>query len=233
MPTPDQCVAVIPARGGSKRIPRKNIREFSGQPLIAWPIRMCLESGLFSRVVVSTDDDEIAAIAQSHGAELPFRRPDALADDHASTVAVMAHAVQALREESPQLEFACCVYPACALLGPADLAAALAGLVAEPRADFSAVVSTYSHPIQRALEVHEGRLRPVDPESAAMRTQDLPARWHDDGQFYWGRTEAWLQQRPILANAVPYEVDASRVCDIDTEDDWKRAELLHRMLHED
>ena len=232
MPEPSQCVAIVPARGGSKRIPRKNIRELSGKPLIAWPISMCLESGLFARVIVSTDDDEIAGIAESLGAEVPFRRPERLADDHASTAAVMAHAVEFLSEQSQAIVFACCVYPSCAFLGPADLSAALAALVADPRVDFTAAVSRYSHPIQRALEVRDGRLWPVDPNAAGMRTQDLPARWYDNGQFYWGRVKAWLQQRPILASTFPYVVEAGTVCDIDNEDDWRRAELLHRVLRE-
>lgn len=226
----NQAVAVLPARGGSKRIPRKNIRELDGHPLLWWAVRTCVDSGLFDDVVVSTDDDEIAAVARAAGASVPFNRSEDLSDDHASTVDVIADAVGRLRSDGQPLDLACCVYPASVFLGADELRGARDLLLATPDADYSAIVCAYPHPVQRALALDgAGRVSFASPEYAGSRTQDLEPRWHDAGQFYWGRATAWLERRPILPNAVGYVVEASRVCDIDTEDDWRRAEVLHRL----
>ncbi len=220
-------IAVIPARGGSKRIPRKNIRVMNGRPLIAWAIDTALASGEFSHVVVSTDDEEIAGIAVDSGASVPFMRPASLADDVASTVSVIAHAVGQLQKQGFAGDLACCIYPAALLVTPDDLLQARARLLASPRHYASTIVS-YGHPIQRALDVGpDGALTFVDPAAAAMRTQDLAPRWHDAGQFYWGRVGAWLAETAILPNSIGYELPAHRAVDIDTEDDWLRAERLH------
>jgi N-acylneuraminate cytidylyltransferase len=220
-------VAVIPARGGSKRIPRKNIRVMNGRPLIAWAIETALASDAFSDVVVSTDDDEIAGIARDSGASVPFMRPAALADDVASTVSVVAHAVDHLREDGVDIDLACCIYPASILVTPDDLRRAREVLLASSR-DYVSTIVRYGHPIQRALDVGaDGALSVVDPTAAASRTQDLPPRWHDAGQFYWGRVAAWRDEIAILPNSVGYELPAHRAVDIDTEDDWLRAERLH------
>lgn len=224
-------IAVIPARGGSKRIPRKNVRELNGRPLIAWTIEACLTSGAFDRVLVSTDDEQIASVARASGAEVPFVRPAELSDDFAPTVDVIAHAVGWLVAQGSVFDLACCVYPASVFLPAGDFVGARDLLGARPDAAYSATVTTYPYPVQRAVRLAEdGRLTFVQPENAESRTQDLEPLWHDAGQFYWGRTDAWLQRMPILPNAVGYPVDAHRIVDIDTEEDWTRAELLHRLL---
>ncbi len=225
------CVAIIPARGGSKRIPRKNVRELSGHPLLWWSVQLCLESGAFDDVIVSTDDDEIADIARAAGASAPFVRPAHLADDIAPTVDVIAHAIEWLDSVGRTVDLACCVYPASIFLGPQDLLRSRDLLVATAHAAYVATVTRYPHPVQRAMAMSDdGRLSFVQPEFAGSRTQDLEERWHDAGQFYWGRAQAWRERLPILPNAVGYAVESSRVCDIDTEEDWRRAESLHRVM---
>lgn len=224
---PEASLAVIPARGGSKRIPRKNIRPMNGRPLIAWAIETALASGEFSDVVVSTDDDEIAEIARALGASVPFMRPADLSDDNASTVSVVAHAVVHLHGLGHEFGHVCCIYPAAILVTADDLRGAREVLLASSQ-DYASTVVRFGHPIQRALALGaDGALQFVDPEAAAQRTQDLPPRWHDAGQFYWGRADAWLNTTPILPNAVGYELPSHRAVDIDTEDDWLRAERLH------
>ncbi len=223
-------VAIIPARGGSKRIPRKNIRTMSGKPLLWWSIQTCLSSGAFGDVIVSTDDEEIAAVALSAGAKVPFMRPAPLADDMTATVDVIAHAVGWLIEEGRTVETVCCVYPAAVFLRGEDYSRSRALL---DRAPYVATVTRYPYPVQRALTMGSGgALAFAHPEYASSRTQDLDERWHDAGQFYWGTARAWLDRLSLLDNAVGYAVDGALVCDIDTEEDWRRAEQLHRILLE-
>lgn len=218
-------IAVIPARGGSKRIPRKNIRHFAGQPLITWAVQTCLTSGLFVDVVVSTDDGEIAEIARAAGARVPFTRPPELSDDHATTSAVMAHAVRELDCQERGIELACCVYPAAAMITAHDLLAARDLLIAHPDLQYAGAVVRYAHPIQRALLVApDGRVSLEHPEQASTRTQDLPPRWHDAGQFYWGRCDAWRDGVPYFSSALGIELPSWRAVDIDDEADWLRAE---------
>lgn len=219
-------VAIVPARGGSKRIPRKNIRPLSGRPLLWWSVQTCLDSEAFDDVIVSTDDDEIAAVAIDAGASVPFMRPAELSNDYAPTVDVVQHALTWLRDDGRPADTACCVYPASVFLGPADLMQSRELLT---RAPYVATVTGYPYPVQRALVMGTGgELAFAHPEYADARTQDLEARWHDAGQFYWGRADAWLARLPILPNAVGYAIDPATVCDIDTEEDWRRAEQLHR-----
>lgn len=223
-------VAIIPARGGSKRIPRKNIRSMSGKPLLWWSVQICLESGAFDDVVVSTDDDEIATVALDAGASVPFSRPTELAGDMTPTVDVISHAVAWLAENDRPVDAACCVYPASVFLRGEDYLRSRALL---ERAPYVATVTRYPYPVQRALTMSTGgSLSFAHPEYADSRTQDLDERWHDAGQFYWGSASAWLERTSILDNAVGYAVDATHVCDIDTEEDWRRAEQLHRILLE-
>lgn len=222
-------VAVIPARGGSKRIPRKNVRAFAGRPLISWTIDTCLASGLFADVIVTTDDDEIAAVARAGGASVPFTRPASLADDHATTAAVMAHAVASLAPPLSDADLVCCVYPAAVLVSANDLALGRQQLLDAPEALYAGAVVRYSHPIQRALERGaDGRITLLQPELASTRTQDLPTRWHDAGQFYWGRATAWREQAPYFSSALGVELPSWRAQDIDDEDDWIRAEAMFR-----
>ncbi|MEM9430239.1 MAG: pseudaminic acid cytidylyltransferase [Pseudomonadota bacterium] len=214
-------LAVIPARGGSKRIPRKNIRLFAGRPVIAWSIAAAREAGL-ERVVVSTDDEEIAAIAMAEGAEVPFRRPTALADDLTPTRPVIAHAVEALGAEGP----VACIYPAAPFLEGADLRAGLAAL--GPGVTYALAVTLYPHPIQRALRRHpDGRIEMLSPEHAHTRSQDLEEAWHDAGQFYCADAATWATDAPILSSrSVGIPLPGHRAHDIDTEEDWERAERM-------
>lgn len=222
-------VAIIPARGGSKRIPRKNVRPFCGKPMLAWSIEALRDSGSVDRIVVSTDDDEIAQTALSLGAELPFRRPAELANDHAATLPVMAHAVGALRELGWKLDSVCCAYATAPLMNPDDLRRAREELEVSA-ADYVFTCTTFAFPIQRALRASaEGGVEPMFPESIQKRSQDLPTAFHDAGQFYWGTVDAYARQAPIFSSrSRPFLIPRYRVQDIDTEEDWLRAELLFR-----
>lgn len=223
-------IAVIPARGGSKRIPRKNIRDFCGRPLIAWSIAAALDSGCFDRILVSTDDEEIMAVAVAHGAETPFRRPAALSDDFTPTVPVIAHAVAHARQDGP-VERACCIYATAPLLEPDDLVRGRAILDDGDR-DYAFSVTSFPFPIQRALRLNDnGHVAMIDATQRDVRSQDLMEAYHDAGQFYWGTAAAWLAQRPIMAaRSAAVVLPRKRVQDIDTIEDWERAELLFRML---
>ncbi|AKJ94784.1 NeuA [Thioalkalivibrio versutus] len=224
-------VAIIPARGGSKRIPRKNIRSFCGKPMIAWSIEAARASGCFDRVIVSTDDSEIAVVAEEHGAEVPFRRPAELADDHTGTVPVMAHAIEWLQESGERCEAVCCLYATAPFVRPEDLRRGREALEATD-ADYAFSVTSYAFPIQRALRITDaGRAAMFHPEYANTRSQDLEEAWHDAGQFYWGRREAWLSGEPIMtSDAVPVQLPRERVQDIDTLEDWRRAEWLFKAM---
>lgn len=221
-------IAVIPARGGSKRIPRKNIKPFAGKPMLAWAIEAARGSGMFEHVVVSTDDAEIAETARAHGAQTPFLRPATLADDHTPTVPVIAHAVQSCREAGWDVEHACCIYPASPFLQASDLEAAYR-LLDDQQADFVYPVTEYPHPIQRAMRrTPEGRMQFLDTTSELTRTQDLEKTYHDAGQFYWGRASAWLAGKRMHTAGLGMPIPNWRVVDIDSEDDWRRAELLFK-----
>jgi len=226
-PNSADALAVIPARGGSKRLPRKNIRQMSGRPLIEWAIELALDSNLFESVIVSTDDQEIAKIALAAGAAVPFERPAELSNDSASTGSVVAHAVREMQGHGFAGEFVCCIYPASIFVNECDLANSRLLLERSDR-DYAATLVRYQHPIQRALDMDsQQRVTAVDPRGAAYRTQDLSPRWHDAGQFYWGRTQSWLDQIPVLPNSVGYELNATEVQDIDDEVDWQRAQIIH------
>ena len=225
-------LAVIPARGGSKRIPRKNIREFAGKPMIAHAIDAALRCGLFDHVLVSTDDDEIASIAIAHGAEVPFRRPAELADDHTPTVPVVAHAIQACRNMGWPVTHACCIYPGVPFISVEDIAAAHA-LLDECEAAYSFPVTEFPSAIQRALRrLPDGRMQPFYPEYELTRSQDLEPAYHDVGQFYWGKADAWLTNNRIHGSGVGLPIPNWRVVDIDTPADWERAELLYKAFNE-
>lgn len=224
-------IAVIPARGGSKRIPRKNIKAFCGQPMIAWPILAAQQCGLFERIIVSTDDPQIAAVAREYGAETPFVRPAELSDDHAGTTQVIAHATAWLQQQGVAFDALCCIYPTAPLLRPDDLARGLDALRSGTWA-YAFSVTDFASPVFRAFEaLPEGGLSMLFPEHFTSRSQDLPAALHDAAQFYWGRPEAWLQQlRVFAAHSRPVHIPRWRVQDIDDRDDWIRAELLFKSL---
>ncbi len=220
-------IAVIPARGGSKRIPRKNIRAFHGKPMIAWSIEAARASACFDRIVVSTDDQEIASVAREWGAEVPFMRPPGLSGDHAATAPVIRHAIESLQQNGYAPDHVCCIYATAPFLRSSDLRRGLE-LVLASDADYAFSVTSFPFPIQRAVRINAaGRVEMFWPEHAAARSQDLEEAFHDAGQFYWGTVGAWLAERPIFAiGSVPVRLPRHRVQDIDTEEDWHRAELL-------
>lgn len=224
-------IAIIPARGGSKRIPRKNISEFAGQPMIAHSIQTALKSNIFDRIIVSTDDDEIAQVALNTGAQVPFKRPAHLSDDFTGTVPVIAHAVAWMTENIAPVTNACCIYATAPFVIPEDL---IIGhqLLVDHNADYAFSVTEYAFPIQRALKKKaDGKLEMFFPEFYNTRSQDLEEGLHDAGQFYWGSAEAWLSQKPIFSSdSIPVMLPRTRVQDIDTYSDWERAEQLYYLL---
>ena len=224
-------LAVIPARGGSKRIPRKNIRPFAGKPMIAWSIEAALASELFDRIVVTTDDDEIARVAEKYGAEAPFRRPAELADDHTPTVPVVAHAVEWQAAQGPAPAQVCCIYATAPFIRAEDIRRGF-DLLQGSVCDYAFSVTGYAFPIQRALRVtSEGRVAMFQPDHFLTRSQDLEQAYHDAAQFYWGSAAAWLARRPLFGeNSIPLILPSHRVQDIDTPEDWERAELMSSTL---
>lgn len=220
-------VAVIPARGGSRRIPRKNIRDFAGRPMIAYSIECALRSGLFERVIVSTDDGEIGRVAKECGAEVPFERPAALADEHTGTTDVLAHAVEWLHDSGAAPSAVCCIYATAPFISAEDLASALTTLREGGwRYVFSA--TEFAAPIFRSFRRNaDGGLEMYFPQHQHSRSQDLEEALHDAGQFYWGTPEAWLTRAAIFAaHSTVVRIPRWRVQDIDTEDDWVRAEAM-------
>jgi len=224
-------VAIIPARGGSKRIPRKNIKEFCGKPMIAWSIEAAIKSKAFNKIIISTDDEEIARIAVESGAEVPFMRPSNLSDDFVATTPVINHAINWLNENNITPDYVCCIYATAPLLDPKYIKEGIDKLVKEG-CDYSFSATSYSFPIQRAIKINKtGRVEMFYPEYMDTRSQDLQESWHDAGQFYWGKTEAWLDDRPVFdSNSVPVILPRYRVQDIDTMEDWMLAESLANYL---
>jgi pseudaminic acid cytidylyltransferase len=220
-------IAVVPARGGSQRIPRKNIRPFCGRPMIAWTIETALASRLFDRVLVSTDDEEIRDVAIRWGAECPFERPAVLADDYASTGEVMAHATGWVLDAGWQADAVCCIYPTAPFVESEDLRRGLEALRSGEWA-FAVAATEFDAPIFRSFRQREdGGLEMFFPEHFSTRSQDLPRALHDAGQFYWGRPAAWVEQRQVFERwSVPVLIPKWRVQDIDDPDDWARAELM-------
>jgi len=224
--------AIIPARGGSQRIPRKNIKLFHGRPMIAWSIQAALDSGCFGQVLVSTDDDDIASIARDCGAHTPFVRPAELSDHHSTTGAVMQHAVHWLQQHGADTSAVCCLYATAPFVQPTDLQQGLQWLQAQTL-DYVFSATGYSFPIQRAFHLDaQGRVAMFQPEHLLTRSQDLVPAFHDAAQFYWGTGHAWLHQKPVFSSqSVPLILPAHRVQDIDTPQDWLRAEQLFTLLH--
>jgi pseudaminic acid cytidylyltransferase len=224
-------IAIIPARGGSKRIPRKNIRLFAGKPMIDYAISAARDSRLFNHVIVSTDDPEIADISRSLGAEVPFVRPPELSDDHTPTVPVIAHAIRQCQASGWDPHQVCCIYPGVPFIRASDLAEALQLLLQRDGAGYAFPVTPFPAAIQRALRrSSDGSVEPFDSRYLNTRTQDLEAAYHDAGQFYWGRVSAWLSGLSIHAHGAAIVLPEWRVVDIDTEDDWLRAELLFKTM---
>jgi pseudaminic acid cytidylyltransferase len=225
-------VAIIPARGGSKRIPNKNIRVFAGKPMIVWSIEAAQKSAIFDQVLVSTDSEAIADVARAHGAQVPFWRPSELADDYSTTGQVMAHAVNRLIAMGQRVELACCLYATAPFVKPQDLQSAGELLRHSPEVDFVYTVTSFAYPIQRALGMRaDGTIAILQQAHLLARSQDLAPAFHDAGQFYWGRESAWRRMTPVLAGvAKPWLLPRHQVQDIDTEEDWLRAEWLFNAM---
>lgn len=224
-------VAIIPARGGSKRIPRKNIKDFCGKPMIAWSIEAALQSGCFERVIVSTDDDEIAEVALRLGAEVPFIRPEELSGDFVATIPVIKHAIQWLESNQVIPDWVCCLYATAPFISTNVLKNGLT-LIQQKNADYVFSATNYAFPIQRAIKLQQdGTVKMFSPEYFNTRSQDLEEAYHDAGQFYWGSKSAWLEEKPIFKSTTyPVKLDRYLVQDIDTIEDWHYAELLYKIM---
>jgi pseudaminic acid cytidylyltransferase len=227
-------LAIIPARGGSKRIPRKNIKPFAGKPMIAWSIAAAQQSKCFDRIIVSTDDNEIAQVAQAFGVDVPFLRPPELSDDHTGTIPVIAHAVAWQNSYGQAVSQVCCIYATAPFVQAQDLQRGLSVLQTSG-AQYAFSVTSYAFPIQRAIRITpEQRVTMFQPEHFGTRSQDLEEAWHDAGQFYWGEASAWLTGRPLFSqDAAPVPLPRHRVQDIDTPEDWARAELMFKIINLD
>ncbi len=224
-------LCVIPARGGSKRIPRKNIKEFNGKPIIAYSIEAAIKSNCFDKVVVSTDDKEIADIAKEYEAEVPFMRPEELANDFAGTLPVIKQVIEWFDKHDIAPNEVCCLYATAPFVQAQTLQKSYQQLQ-NSKADYCFTVTSFSFPIQRAIKVtQENRIEMFQPEHFSTRSQDLDEAYHDAGQFYWGKAEAFKTMKPLFANcASPYLLPRHLVQDIDTPEDWMRAELMYQVL---
>lgn len=220
-------LCILPARGGSKRIPRKNVRLLAGRPLLTWPLEQAQLSGVFSEIMVSTDDTEIARIAVEAGAKVPFIRSAETSHDHATTTAVIDEVLAYYSERGECFDLICCLYPTAALVRAEHLRAGYELLAGDAQLDSCLSVQAYGHPIERALRVNAGRVVPVDPTALGRRTQDLAPAFHDAGQFYWCRPEALAANRRLLGKAcAPVQLSAWEAVDLDTERDWAWLERL-------
>jgi len=227
-------LCVIPARGGSKRIPRKNIKEFNGKPIIAYSIEAALKSSCFDQVIVSTDDAEIAEVAKSFGASVPFMRPDELANDYASTIPVVKHAIEWFDDQVQAPSEVCCLYATAPFVRASTIRKAYEQMQST-QADYCFTATSFAFPIQRAIKVTaENRVEMFYPEYLETRSQDLEESYHDAGQFYWGKVEAFKQQKPLFSkSATLYILPRYLVQDIDTLEDWKKAELMHKIIQKE
>ncbi|RUM45337.1 MAG: pseudaminic acid cytidylyltransferase [Hydrogenimonas sp.] len=226
----DRCIAIIPARGGSKRIPRKNIKPFHGKPLIAYSIETALKSKLFDQIIVSTDDEEIADIAKTYGAEVPFLRPKRLADDFTGTADVINHALEWLQQHGKQFDYACTIYATAPLLQAKYLIEGYEKLK-NSDAVYAFSATSMPFPIQRTFKITEdGRCEMFFPEHFKSRSQDLEEAYQDAGQFYWRKLYQTSHQPMFGKDSIPIILPRHLVQDIDTLEDWDRAEKLYRVI---
>lgn len=224
-------ICIIPARGGSKRIPRKNIKNFFGKPMLAYPIQTAINSGLFSKVLVSTDDAEIAQVAKKYGAEVPFIRPKELADDFAGTAPVIKHALNYLTETGENYTNLSFTYPCTPLITAENLQAAYSAWQ-ESQAEGCMTVCEFPSAPQRSLLINsENRIESLYPENRATRTQDLPTTYYDAGQFYFAKVAAYIKGLAMHSNRTfPYILPRHLAQDIDTPADWQQAELIFKAM---
>ena len=225
-------VAVITARGGSKRIPRKNIKSFLGKPIIAYSIEAALQTGLFDEVMVSTDDEEIADVAKKYGAKVPFMRSEKTSNDFATTAEVMTEVMETYEQNGNHFDYVCCIYPTAPFITSEVLTQAMK-LLEEGDSDCVIPVVKFSFPPQRCVVVNEeGKLVPKWPECMKMRSQDLEPYYHDCGQFYCMRVDRFIEQKEMwMKDVEPFIQDEINVQDIDTEEDWRIAEVKYQVMH--
>ncbi|NMH59658.1 pseudaminic acid cytidylyltransferase [Alteromonas ponticola] len=221
-------IAVIPARGGSKRIKHKNIKSFAGKPLIAYSIDAAINSRQFDEIIVSTDSPDIAKIARECGATLVIERPANLADDFTGTTPVVQHAIKEYERLYQAVDFVCCIYATAPFLSADYLLQGINQLKQDEKKQYAFSVTTFDFPIQRAIRLAAGGVEPIDSSKMGKRSQDLEECYHDAGQFYWGRKEAFLAGAPTFAHhSIPVILPRYLVQDIDTPEDWQRAELMY------
>ncbi|SDH61333.1 N-acylneuraminate cytidylyltransferase [Pseudobutyrivibrio sp. 49] len=224
------CLAIITARGGSKRIPRKNIKVFCGKPIIAYSIEATLKSGIFDEVMVSTDDEEIASIAKKYGASVPFLRSEATANDFATTVDVLKEVICEYKARGKEFDSVCCIYPTAPFIKGEKLQAAYE-LFQKEKADSLVPVVEFSFPPLRGFSITDGKVKYKWPEFEKARSQDLDKIYHDAGQFYICSVKSLIDNNTLVSpNTVPFILDELEVQDIDTEMDWKLAELKYKLL---
>ena len=225
-------LCIIPARIGSKRIPKKNIRDFCGKPIIGWSIHTAVESNCFDKIIVSTDSEEIASISEKYGAEVPFIRPKNISDDITGTLPVVNHSIKFVEANFGKVELVCCIYATAPFLEPSFLRKGLLK-IKENNANFCYSATSFPFPIQRAIKItSEKKSKMFFPEFQNTRSQDLEDSYHDAGQFYWGRASSWLEKRRIFDdNSIPLLIPRYKVQDIDTEEDWIRAEMMFKLIN--
>ena len=225
-------ICVIPARGGSKRIPKKNIKLFCGSPIIKWSIDAALRSKCFDKVIVSTDSEEISNLSKSFGAEVPFIRPKNISDDLTPTMPVINHAINFVNRKFELVKYVCCIYATAPFIEPKYIKIGLDKLKQE-RANFSFSATSFPFPIQRAIMIgSNNRSKMFFPEKFNTRSQDLESSFHDAGQFYWGKSSSWLNNKNIFEdNSLPILIPRYKVQDIDTYEDWERAEIMFKAIN--
>lgn len=226
-----KAIAIIPARGGSKRIPRKNVKLFLGFPIIKYAIEAAVSSGCFDEIMVSTDDKEIASFATKFGASVPFFRSAGNASDTATTAAVVEEVLEEYKKLGKQFDVACCIYPTAVFVNGKKLAEAVK-LLESKGVDAVISVVRFGSPVQRALKIENEKLKMFWPENMQLRTQDLETAYYDAGQFYCLDTRSFLEQKKLFArNTLPIIVPESEAQDIDNEEDWKIAEIKYQLLN--
>jgi N-acylneuraminate cytidylyltransferase len=226
-------LAIITARGGSKRIPRKNIRPFLGKPIIQYSIEAAREAGVFDEVMVSTDDEEIAAIARGLGAQVPFMRSAGTSNDYATTADVIAEVIDSYHALGMTFETCCCIYPTAPFVNAEKLRTAFDLLMKDPKAKSVVPVVRFGFPIQRSFKIEDGLAKMNWPEHMMTRSQDLTPAYHDCGQFYFLRTATFMEEKKLYTDhTIPLEMRESEVQDIDNEEDWRVAEIKYRFLQE-
>lgn len=225
-------VCIIPARGGSKRIPKKNIKDFCGKPMISWTINAAINSQCFDKIIVSTDSEEIASISKKYGAEVPFLRPKHISDDHTGTIPVISHAINFINKNIGAVNYACCIYATAPFVEPSFITKGLEKIL-QLNANYCFSATSFPFPIQRAIKIKSnGRSEMFYPENFNIRSQDLEKSFHDAGQFYWGKSSSWLDNKRIFdGDSIPILIPRYKVQDIDDIEDWQRAEILFEIIN--